>query len=85
MTREQWETRKKKLQEIEKRSKKIQLEMTEEEIKLCIKGIHEIWGQYGLARKNIETLIKLEKSIGINETENYIKDLDDGLLTDEMR
>lgn len=50
----------------------IQLELTEEEIKFCMKGIHEIWGQYGLPKDKLKLLIKLEKYIGMTETENYL-------------
>lgn len=51
----------------------IQLELTEEEIRFCMKGIHGIWDNYGISQDEIKLLIKLEKYVGMTETKDYLE------------
>lgn len=47
--------------------------LTEDEIRFCMRGIHELWANYGISQNEIKFLVKLENYIGMNETEEYCK------------
>ena len=55
-------------------NKIVKIELSEEDILLCMRGLHTIWDNYGLSMDDLKTLIKLEKSVGMNDTEEYLSE-----------